>query len=439
MAHSSSAGGSHARELGEVGADDTLTPVTPLSPLSAVAVQARAASPARPSALLLSRTVTVLGGAESNPQPKGGNRIRTTRFTWWNFVVLFLLEQFDPRRKFANFYFLVICVLQSLDAVSITNSYPVALNALAFVIFVQLVVTLKETISRCANDRRTNSCPVGVFVAAADGGEYVSSAPGSGGGAGSASVWAGGAFQQQTWADVRVGDVVKVGRGECFPADLVLLATSDHHGRAAVQGVANGSGGGSDGGGGDDGGATTTTVTAGGFCFINTCNLDGETNHKVRRVPVLPRSAAKHQAADGGGGGRKGDADDGGGDDKNDDDASTAACRALAGGWAFAELRCEAFNSKTSEFTATATITTGTSPKTAGGTGPVMVPLDVDNLLPRGCSLVDTEWVLGIVVAVGSTTKSTFQEPANARAQMQRGMKLVRARVRASVSGCLVE
>lgn len=52
------------------------------------------------------------------------------------------------------------------------------------------------------------------------------------------------------WQDIRVGDIVHLSNNETVPADILLLRTSDSH----------------------------------GVCYIDTCDLDGETNLKRREV-----------------------------------------------------------------------------------------------------------------------------------------------------------
>ena len=58
-----------------------------------------------------------------------------------------------------------------------------------------------------------------------------------------------GGFRSRKWKKVRVGDVVKVEKDEFFPADLLLLSSSYED----------------------------------GICYVETMNLDGETNLKVKR------------------------------------------------------------------------------------------------------------------------------------------------------------
>jgi len=81
------------------------------------------------------------------------------------------------------------------------------------------------------------------------------------------------------WRDIRVGDVLKVLRNEPVPADAVFLAA----GTTGNSGAAAG-----------DGGASTPDV-----CFVQTAQLDGETNLKRKRAL---QATAEALAAAGGGG-----------------------------------------------------------------------------------------------------------------------------------------
>lgn len=56
-------------------------------------------------------------------------------------------------------------------------------------------------------------------------------------------------FKPRRWKDVKVGNIVKVNRDEFFPADLLFISSSDSD----------------------------------GICYVETMNLDGETNLKLRK------------------------------------------------------------------------------------------------------------------------------------------------------------
>ena len=88
------------------------------------------------------------------------NLVITSRYTLLNFVPKFLFEQVNTSSLFsalsrrhlnplfqfsrlANFYFLIICCLQSIPAISITNGLPTALVPLGFVLFFDAIVTAR--------------------------------------------------------------------------------------------------------------------------------------------------------------------------------------------------------------------------------------------------------------------------------------------------------
>jgi P-type E1-E2 ATPase len=71
-------------------------------------------------------------------------------------------------------------------------------------------------------------------------------------------------FKKKSWQDVRVGDIVRIKKNEYIPADLLLLQSSDPKGQA----------------------------------FIETKNLDGETNLKHRTAPKAILNEFKPEKAD---------------------------------------------------------------------------------------------------------------------------------------------
>lgn len=110
------------------------------------------------------------------------NSVKTSKYTLWNFVPLFLFMQFSRR---ANAYFGIICILQTIPSISITSGVPTQIIPLSFVLFFDAILTAREDYKRHQDDAKANAMPALVHTG-------------------------NGRFELTPWQDVRVGDVVKV-------------------------------------------------------------------------------------------------------------------------------------------------------------------------------------------------------------------------------------
>ena len=126
------------------------------------------------------------------------NEVLTSKYTVFNFLFKFLWTKF--RYEIANQYFLLICVLQAIPAISITGGIPTTAAPLAFVLFVDGFFTAVQDYNRHVADRHVNLHSV---VPVIRGGEILK--------------------DPVSWKDVRVGDIVKVKQEERFPCDMLCL------------------------------------------------------------------------------------------------------------------------------------------------------------------------------------------------------------------------
>ncbi|XP_052850847.1 phospholipid-transporting ATPase VD isoform X2 [Drosophila gunungcola] len=151
-----------------------------------------------------------------------GNKIRTTKYTLLSFIPKNLLEQFH---RVANLYFIFIVLLNWVPEISAFGK-EVAMIPVLFVLGVTAVKDLFEDRRRRASDKRINNTTCRVYDGETE------------------------RYKKVKWQELRVGDIVHLSNNETVPADILLLRTSD------TQGV----------------------------CYIDTCDLDGETNLKRREV-----------------------------------------------------------------------------------------------------------------------------------------------------------
>ncbi|XP_057961527.1 putative phospholipid-transporting ATPase 9 [Malania oleifera] len=152
-----------------------------------------------------------------------GNYVRTTKYTLATFLPKSLFEQF---RRIANFYFLITGCLAFTPLAPYTAIS--AILPLIIVIGASMVKECVEDWRRKQQDIEMNNRKVEVHCGD-------------------------GTFDHTEWKNLRVGDIVKVEKDDFFPADLVLLSSSY-----------------------DD-----------AVCYVETMNLDGETNLKLKQALEL--------------------------------------------------------------------------------------------------------------------------------------------------------
>lgn len=277
------------------------------------------------------------------------NYVSTTKYSPWNVVPKFLWEQFT---RFSNAYFLIVGILYTIDSITpvFTAGRYGALWSLALVVVISGIKEALEDWRRYREDRRVNRATTHV-------------------------VRLGGEVVQCRWDSVHVGDILRVNNGEQFPADLLLLASSSPDGLA----------------------------------YVETKQLDGESNLKLKLAPPELSSRFQHVASCGsvsgsveceppndrlyrfngrcllGPGGR---GDEGQSREPSSDgrDSGATASAPLVGGAAGGAAAAVAAT-------------------TSSSSSESHLPLGPEHLFIRGSSLRNTEWVLGLVLATGRDTK----------------------------------
>ncbi|XP_069679898.1 phospholipid-transporting ATPase ID isoform X1 [Periplaneta americana] len=224
------------------------------------------------------------------------NYIKTSKYSVLTFLPLNLFEQFQ---RLANFYFLCLLVLQVIPAISsltpITTAVPL-IGVLALTAVKDAYDDFQRHMSDSqVNNRRSKALRDGRLV-------------------------------EEKWAEVQVGDVIRMENDQFVAADVLLLTTSEPN----------------------------------GLCFIETAELDGETNLKCRQC--LVETAEMGQ-----------------------DDSLIGAFNG--------EIVCETPNNLLNKFEGT-----------LDWKGK-RFPLDNDKVVLRGCILRNTQWCYGVVIFAGKDTK----------------------------------
>ncbi|KAJ5923601.1 ATPase P-type K/Mg/Cd/Cu/Zn/Na/Ca/Na/H-transporter [Penicillium verhagenii] len=178
---------------------------------------------------------------ERTGKPYIENWIRSSRYSFWSFFPRQLFAQFT---KLANFYFLIVAILQMIPGLSTTGTYTTIVPLLIFV-GISMGKEGFDDWRRYRLDKEENNSYASVLR----------STDGITDGETEGTAVANGYFDwvQIKWQDIRVGDVIKLERDQPVPADIALLHANGPNGVA----------------------------------FIETMALDGETNLK-NKAPCQP-------------------------------------------------------------------------------------------------------------------------------------------------------
>uniref|UniRef100_A0A674CAP7 Phospholipid-transporting ATPase n=1 Tax=Salmo trutta TaxID=8032 RepID=A0A674CAP7_SALTR len=247
-----------------------------------------------------------------------GNGIRTTKYSLLSFIPMNLFQQFH---RVANLYFLFLVML---NWVPVVEAFQKEITMIPLVV-VLIVIAIKDALEdyrRYRFDQKVNNNVATVYSGKQQ------------------------TYVDQRWQDVRVGDFVRLSCNEIIPADMLLLYSSDLH----------------------------------GVCYIETANLDGETNLKQRQVVRdLPQGSE------------------------------------LTPENFHSRIECENPNNDLSRFRGYME-----HPSNA------RVGLHHDNLLLRSCTIRNTETIIGIVVYAGHETKAMKNNsgPRYKRSKLERRMNM---------------
>ncbi|XP_070161453.1 phospholipid-transporting ATPase ID isoform X6 [Polyergus mexicanus] len=224
------------------------------------------------------------------------NYIKTSKYSVLTFLPLNLFEQFQ---RLANFYFLCLLVLQMIPAISSLTPITTAIPLIG-VLTLTAVKDAYDDFQRHSNDSQVNNRK--------------------------SRTLRGTNLREEKWSQVQVGDVIRMENDQFVAADVLLLSTSEPN----------------------------------GLCYIETAELDGETNLKCRQcLPETAEMMDNHELI----------------------------------GQFDGEIVCETPNNLLNKFDGTLT---WRGQKYA---------LDNDKIILRGCVLRNTQWCYGMVIFAGKDTK----------------------------------
>ncbi|KAK3825379.1 MAG: hypothetical protein J3Q66DRAFT_278169 [Benniella sp.] len=264
----------------------------------------------------------------------GSNRIKTAKYTTLSFLPKNLFEQF---RRVANMFFLFMAIIQ-LTPIFTVGSPFLTVFPLCFVVGVTAIKDGFEDYKRHhqRNQQQTTQ-------------ESTDSGPQP-------------AFVKEQWANLRVGDIIMLKNNQAVPADAIILSTSESE----------------------------------GSCFIETKDLDGETNLKTR---MSIHETSKYNTA--------------------------RRC---------SRLKCyvdmEPINANLFTFNGSLTMLAQkrhiADQRGRSANNQTTTPVDINNMLLRGHVIRNTHWVIAVIVSTGTDTKIMLNsgETPSKRSRIEKTMNI---------------
>ncbi|KAI9907887.1 hypothetical protein PsorP6_003859 [Peronosclerospora sorghi] len=250
--------------------------------------------------------------SEATPTKFCSNLIITSKYTLYNFIFVFLKMQFS---RLANLYTTIVVTLCFFDFSPVS---PVAsLTPLLIVFATSALKDVSEDLRRQKADALVNSRPA--HIVRRDETNEVRHIDG-------------------TWQNIQVGDILLLKHGDQVPSDCILLATSRSDGR----------------------------------CYVETANLDGETNLKIRQVA----SCTKHFLT-----------------------ADEILERHII------QVECDMPNKDLFYFNGVLRLEKIAGATVSDAQEVAETSLTMDNLILRGSESRNAEWTLGLVIYTGKETK----------------------------------
>ena len=254
-----------------------------------------------------------------NNQEKS-NKISTSKYTFYNAIPKILIEQFS---KIANIYFLIIAIFQMFKEISNADGKPVILLPLSIVVLINGIKNYYEDWKRKKSDEEENMKNILIYNKNTK------------------------TFENKKWCDIKIGDILKIEENNFFPCDCIIISVSEKN----------------------------------GLCFIETKNIDGETNfkHKKANSEINNKFISKNN-------------------NNNQIDFEM---------FYDSFITCQSPNEFIYEFNGKFYFTNQNNKTNKEN----YIFLEYDNFLLRGCSLKQTKFLYAFVIYVGHDTKIMKNSP----------------------------